>query len=97
MPTPFLYLMVGLLAALLVLNLWLTYRIFTDPLCTTSQRVAQTALLWLLPGIGAWLVLAVRRKPEAGSGAYAEEHEHDFGDLHSSGNRSNSRSSDGPD
>ena len=60
-----------LLSALL--SAWVTYRIVHDHLSTPSQRVAQTILVWLLPVLGAMIVLHMqRRNPEASTGKYRE-------------------------
>ena len=63
--------LVLLLSALF--SAWVTYRIVHDHLSTRSQRVAQTILVWLLPALGAMIVLHMQRQnPEPSSGKYRE-------------------------
>lgn len=52
----------GVLLLVGALNAWATVVILRDPLCTTRERVAQTALVWLLPPVGAVLLLIMRRE-----------------------------------
>lgn len=60
----------GLLA---LVNLWVTWRVIKDDLSSPSQRVAQFLLIWMLPFLGALLVLRLqRRQPGAHSGHYRE-------------------------
>lgn len=52
---------------------WVTYRIVHDHLSTPSQRVAQTILVWLVPALGAMIVLHMQRQnPEVSTGKYRE-------------------------
>jgi len=52
---------------------WVTYRIVHDHLSTSGQRVAQTILVWLLPALGAMMVLHMQRQnPEPSTGRYRE-------------------------
>jgi hypothetical protein len=62
---------VAMLAVIAVLNAWVTWRALRDALSTGGQRAAQIALIWLLPVMGALLVLRLqRRQLEQGSGKY---------------------------
>ena len=62
-----------MLAAILALNAWVTWRVVRDGLSSSAQRLAQIALVWLLPMLGALLVLNLqRRNAEKGSGTYRE-------------------------
>ncbi len=62
---------IAMLAVIAVLNAWVTWRAMGDSLSTGGQRAAQIALIWLLPVMGALLVLRLqRRRPEQGSGSY---------------------------
>ena len=62
---------IAMLAVIAVLNVWVTWRAVGDALSTVGQQAAQIALIWLLPVIGALLVLRLqRRQPEQGSGNY---------------------------
>jgi hypothetical protein len=54
----------------LALNLWATRLILADDLSSESQRYGQLALVWLLPLLGAVVVLAVHRKAEPPSRRY---------------------------
>jgi hypothetical protein len=63
--------LVLLLSALF--SAWVTYRIVHDHLSTPSQRVAQAILVWLLPALGAMIVLHMQRQnPEPSTGKYRE-------------------------
>ncbi len=61
----------GILGTILVLDLLATRAILRDDLSERGQRVAQLALVWLFPLIGALLVLALYRGPGKPSGTYA--------------------------
>ena len=54
----------------LALNLWATRLILADDLSSESQKYGQLALVWLLPLLGAVVVLAVHRKAEPPSRRY---------------------------
>ena len=63
--------LVLLLSALF--SAWVTYRIVHDHLSTSGQRVAQTILVWLVPVLGAMIVLHMQRQnPEVSTGKYRE-------------------------
>jgi hypothetical protein len=63
--------LVLLLSALF--SAWVTYRIAHDHLSTPNQRVAQTIFVWLLPALGAMIVLHMQRQnPEVSTGKYSE-------------------------
>ncbi len=57
------------------LNVKATLAVRRDPLSDTSQKTAQLLLVWLLPLIGAVVVLAVHRPKEKHSGRYPSENE----------------------
>jgi len=62
-----------MLVALGLLDAWVTWRVLGDGLSSPGQRAAQIALVWLLPLLGALLVLNLqRRNAESGSGRYRE-------------------------
>jgi hypothetical protein len=61
-----------LMAAPLILNLWATRLVVRDDLSEWWQKVAQLLLVWLLPVIGAILVLIVHRKEEKSPLGYRE-------------------------
>ena len=64
-------LVLTLIFVLAVLNLWMTWRVMNDGLATLPQRMAQTALIWLLPVLGALIILRLQRShPEPHSGRY---------------------------
>ena len=66
----------ALIVAAIAIVLWLsikaTVQIARDGLIEGRQKAAQLALVWLLPLVGAILVLAVNRPPEAPSRKYRE-------------------------
>lgn len=63
----------AVLIAICVLDAWVTWRVVHDDLSSSSQRVAQITLVWLLPAVGALIVLNMqRRNGERGSGRYRE-------------------------
>ena len=61
-----------IMATILVLDLMATRAILRDDLSERGQRVAQLALVWLFPLLGALLVLALYRGPGKPSGRYPE-------------------------
>jgi hypothetical protein len=65
-------------------------------LAERGQRIAQLAVIWMIPVIGALVVFAVHRRPEAPSGKYRESLDpgDDFG---SSGKRRSSLEADAND
>ena len=60
------------LVAVLWLNVRSTLAIRRDDLSDQKQRVMQLALVWLLPVIGAVIVLAVHRPTEKASRKYRD-------------------------
>ena len=61
------------LAFLIVLNAWVTWRVIRDDLSTGTQRCAQVLLVWIVPFFGALLVLHLQRQyPERSSGRYRD-------------------------
>jgi hypothetical protein len=75
---------IALLIVVVVLPLWLTIRatllVLRDSLSEKSQRIAQLLLVWLVPLIGAIVVLGVHRREEKLPGVYPGEKdaEHDW-------------------
>jgi hypothetical protein len=66
-------LLMAMLFALVLLNIWATWRAYDD-LSTPLQKVALVALIWVLPVLGALLVLhMLRQHPERRSGHYPGE------------------------
>ena len=64
---------VVLFAVLVALNAWVTWRAIRDDLSTRVQRLAQILLVWVVPFIGALLVLHLQRlHPERSSGRYRD-------------------------
>ncbi len=67
---------IALIVALIAIVLWLSIKatvvITRDGLIEGRQKAIQLAIVWLLPLIGAILVLAVNRPPEAPSRKYRE-------------------------
>ena len=62
-----------LLVAVLVLNLWVTWRAIRDDLATPLQRVAHVIAIWSLPVLGALLILHLQRQhPERATGRYRD-------------------------
>src|SRR5260221_10226294 len=61
-----------MLAVLVALDAWVTWRILRDTLSSPTQRAAHGVIVWLLPFVGALLVLQLQHKePERGSGQYS--------------------------
>ena len=67
---------ITLILAAIAIMLWLSIKatvvITRDGLIEGRQKAMQLALVWLLPLVGAILVLAVNRRPEAPSRKYRE-------------------------
>src|SRR5438874_2148493 len=60
-----------MLAVLVALNAWVTWRVLRDTLSSPTQRAAHAVIVWLLPFAGALVVLQFQRKqPERGLGQY---------------------------
>lgn len=59
-------------AAVLTMNVWATILVVRDSLSEPFQRIAQLLIVWLLPILGAIVVLAVHRSAEKPSGKYRE-------------------------
>jgi orotidine-5'-phosphate decarboxylase len=57
---------------LLALNLYASVLVVRDDCSARGQKIAQLVLVWLLPGIGALLVLVVHREVEKPSGRYRD-------------------------
>jgi hypothetical protein len=64
---------IAVLVALVVLNVWVTWRAIRDDLSTVPQRIVQVILVWVAPFVGALLVLHLQRQhPERSRGRYRE-------------------------
>ncbi len=63
-------LIVGLIV---LLSVWASMKVIADEFSERRQKGAQLALVWLVPVIGALLVLAVHRKAEEASGRYRND------------------------
>ena len=48
-------------AALALLNIYVTWRIVRDRLSTRAQKIAQAALVWIVPLVGALVVRYLQR------------------------------------
>lgn len=62
-----------LLAVILALDVKASMLVLRDDLSAPMQRWMQLGLVWLLPMVGALIVLAVHRAPEKPSGSYRAE------------------------
>ena len=74
--------LVGIIVgAYVLLSVLATRFVIRDAYSKRGQKVIQLALVWLLPAIGALVVLAVHRKEEKPSGRYRNDLEvgDDFG------------------
>jgi len=60
-----------ILATIVGLDVMATRAILRDDLSERRQRLAQIALVWLFPLLGALLVLALYREPKKAFGTYA--------------------------
>jgi hypothetical protein len=54
-----------ILAAQAIFNVYASLVIVRSPLATPSQKVAQTLVVWLVPVLGALIVLAIHKQPPA--------------------------------
>ena len=59
-----------IVAIILGLNVAATRAILRDDYSERRQKILQTGLVWLLPIIGALVVLGVHRQPDKPSGGY---------------------------
>jgi hypothetical protein len=62
----------AVLSVLLWLNIKATRLVLRDSLSERMQRIAQVLLVWLVPLVGALIVLAVHRRTEPPSQKYRE-------------------------
>jgi hypothetical protein len=83
------------IAVLIGIILWMdikaTSLVIRDSLSDPAQRAIQLSMVWLIPVIGALIVLAVHRPPEKQHGTYREPPDpgDDFGlPMHSARGRS---------
>lgn len=73
----------------LTMNVWATILVVRDSLSEPSQRIVQGLMVWVLPLIGAIIVLAVHRSNEKPAEKYREipDPGEDFGFLRHAGRR----------
>lgn len=67
---------------LLALNAWATLLVLRDVLSSIAQRIAQLAIVWFFPVLGAVLTIVIKKQSvPRGRGRYREEPEppDDFG------------------
>lgn len=69
------YVLTMVLGVILALNVKATLLVVSDQLSERNQRLIQICLVWLLPIVGAFIVLAVHRGEEKHSGQYSRESE----------------------
>ncbi len=71
----------ALVFILLIMNGLATRAVLRDDFSEPVKKGLQLAVVWLLPLLGALLVLAVHRKPERSTGKYREQSDcgDDFG------------------
>ena len=72
----------AMMISIVLLNLWVTWRIAMDQLCTPGQRLAHGLAVWFVPVVGALLVLHLQRvNLEESDGTYPQPRElgDDFG------------------
>lgn len=67
-----LFIVLLVLAVPLALDVWATRLVVRDDLSERAQKVFQLLLVWLLPVIGAVIVLGVHRKQEKSPLGYRE-------------------------
>ncbi len=56
-------LLIAAIGLLIVLNLYATRVIISSHACDGQQRILQTAFVWLLPVLGAFVALHIHREP----------------------------------
>ncbi|PWF54564.1 hypothetical protein C7C56_006380 [Massilia glaciei] len=61
-------LLVCIITGYILMLLWATLVVMRDPYSEGGQKVAQLALVWFLPAIGALIILGMHRKTEKPSG-----------------------------
>lgn len=81
---PYLNIILSLLVLALIvfLNVWATLAVMRDEFSEPLQKVFQITLIWIIPILGALLVLGVHRKEEKPSRTYRSDHDRvgdDFG------------------
>lgn len=70
------------IAFIVILNVAATLAVRRDEFSEPSQKMLQILLVWIIPILGALLVLGVHRKDEKPSGSYRPDHDrvgNDFG------------------
>jgi len=73
---------IALIAILFGLNAWACRVVARDDLSSRAQHIAQVALIWFVPFLGALVVMhLLRKKPEKGMGRYPNDPEYvdDYG------------------
>lgn len=71
------------LLLIFILNVYATLRLYLSPLFEPRQKWPQLGMVWLLPVLGALLVIHFCREPRPGrdSAAYSADYGVDSGDL----------------
>ena len=65
--------LIAVVIGLIALNVFVTYRVIRDDLAEPIHRVTHILLVWLVPVVGALIVLHLQRKSlESASGRYHE-------------------------
>lgn len=64
------WLVLLIIGPIVLASLWATLAVIRDPFSERGQRLAQLALVWFVPAIGALIVLAIHRNVEKPSGQY---------------------------
>lgn len=71
-------LLTALIAAICLANLFVSLAVLRSEVLEPEQKIAQLALVWLLPVVGAilaWLVLRDDRQPRRGENPHADRHD----------------------
>ena len=63
---------IAVMAALMLINVIATVVVIRDRYSETRQKLLQLLGLWLLPFVGAVLILGIHRNSEGGKGKYPE-------------------------
>jgi len=69
------------IAVLMLINVIATVVVIRDRYSETRQKLSQLLGLWLLPFVGAVLVLGIHRKSEGGKGKYPEKRGDEWDDA----------------
>lgn len=77
------YLLITAIGLLIAFNLYATRAILSSQACDARQKIWQTAFVWLIPVLGAFVALHIHREPVP-SLSSGKETDYEAGDIYQS-------------